>query len=146
MSSESETDRYTDTDLVLEENQLVDEWCRQFGVDNITSSPLRVAGVSFRQDNVKLCKVGNEVSLTAEPDNKFDQHAIRVYVKCWRKGQRHVGYVPKDCCLTVKQAISRKDYKGCRVAKIGRPAENAPIGIQLALLFEKDPPDLYAPF
>lgn len=130
-------------DDLMEGKEFLDEWCKQLGTENITSSPLRVAGVSFKQGNVKLCKVGDVVSLTPEPDNEFDQHAVKVYVQVARKGQRHVGYVPKDSCLVVKKAISRSDYKGCRIAKMGIPKGSKHVGIRLALLFEKDPPDLY---
>lgn len=132
-------------DVPSDEDVLLQKWCEEFGTENITSSPLRVAGVSFKQDNVKHCEVGNIVHLVPEPQNRFDQHAIRVIAET-EKAKHHVGYVPKDCCLTVKQAIGRPDYKGCRIAKMGKPQGSKHVGIQLALLFEKDPPDLYAPF
>lgn len=135
---------YDIPDAVLEDDELLQEWCQQLGTENVTSSPLRVAGVSFRQDDVKLCKIGSAVNFVPEPDNKFDQHAIKVEVDSGEPGEAYfVGYVPKDCCITVKHAISRPDYKGCRIAKMGKPKGSKHVGIQLALLFEKDPPDLY---
>ena len=156
----SGTDRYTDTNLALSDEQLFQEWCQELGTENITSSPLRVAGTSFRQIDVKLCRIGDKIRLVPEPKNRFDQHAVKVMVmiplgrtrefafteeKRKKLKQFHVGYVPKECCLTVKYHISRSDYKGCRIAKMDKPKGSPHIGIQLALLFGKDPPDLYAP-
>ena len=140
-------------DDLMEGKECLEEWCKQFGLDDITSSPLRVAGASFKQPRVGKCKVGDKVNLVPEPENEFDQHAMKVQVchpvtngaglgmSIWCD----IGYVPKDCCLTVKEAIRRPDYKGCRIAKMGIPTGSKHVGIHLALLFEKGPPDLYAP-
>ena len=49
-----------------------------------------VAGVSFRQDEVKRCKIGDKTKLVREPHNEYDKNAIAVFV-----GGRKIGFIPK---------------------------------------------------
>lgn len=53
----------------------------------------RVAGVSFYQDAVGRCRVGDVVELVAEPDNVHDPHAIMVLREMELE---KIGYIPRD--------------------------------------------------
>jgi len=110
-------------------------------------SPMRVAGVSYQQDEIGHCKVGNYVRLEPGLENPHDQHAVKVEVNIGGTGNPQyvrVGFIPQDCTLAVKEAIRREDYRGAVIILLGKRAGVNIIGIRLALLFEKDPPDLYS--
>ena len=50
-----------------------------------------VAGVSFRQRDVKQCEIGDKVKLVREPHNGYDKNAIAIFV-----GGRKIGFIPKE--------------------------------------------------
>lgn len=56
---------------------------------------VRVAGVSYRQDAIRLCNVGDPVDFEHDEGNPYDARAIAVYVD-----KRHIGFLPKDGWLT----------------------------------------------
>lgn len=49
-----------------------------------------IAGIPHRKPDLSLLKVGDEVSLVLEPDNKFDPNAIKVV-----HNTIHLGYIPR---------------------------------------------------
>ncbi len=109
---------------------------------------LRVAGVSFRQGDVRACQVNDVVEFKNDPTNEYDQHAVKVFVTGANGTKRWVGYVPKDCTLNLKRAVQREDYSGCRIVMIGIPPDIAEegrsiVGIRLGLYFKEDPPRMY---
>jgi len=55
---------------------------------------LRVAGVSYRQDVVRRCSVGERLKLVPEPTNKFDPKAVMV---CRLNGEQ-LGYIQRGRC------------------------------------------------
>lgn len=73
------------------------------GYDPVLSQPsapageysVRVAGVSYRQDAIRSCKVGDRVDFEADEANPHDPRAIAVYVE-----KRQIGFLPKDGWLT----------------------------------------------
>lgn len=59
------------------------------------SYSVRVSGVSYRQDAIRLCNVGDEVDFEHDEANQYDSRAIAVYVD-----KRQIGFLPKDGWLT----------------------------------------------
>lgn len=92
---------------------------------------MRVAGTSFRQNDVMKVQKGDEAMLIPDPRNPYDENAIKVMV-----GKRHVGYVPKDQAPTLGEAIK----EGCKIIATvhGRekPVRSESFGILLELLVE----------
>lgn len=56
---------------------------------------MRVAGVSYRQDAIRQCDVGDEVDFEHDEANPYDPRAIAVHV-----GKKHIGFLPRDGWLT----------------------------------------------
>lgn len=120
--------------------------------DLVYIAPMKVAGTSFRQQAVSLCKEGMPVRVVPEPENKFDPHAVRVEAEvnkdkltgCFGDFQS-IGYIPKDHVLTVKAAIRLDNFLGVIIGKVGKPpsADRFILGVQLAFLFKDHAPDLY---
>lgn len=54
-----------------------------------------IAGIPHRKPDLSLLKVGDEVRLIAEPDNKFDPNAIRVFHNIHSDLPVHLGYIPR---------------------------------------------------
>lgn len=52
----------------------------------------KLAGVTFegRQDNLKLARLGDSITLERGPDNEYDPNAVRVM-----QGKLELGWVPK---------------------------------------------------
>ena len=93
-----------------------------------------VAGVSFEGRQtwladlaMQFAKDGNPkpVKLVAEPNNQFDQNAIRVEAMT-SAGWQHIGYVPR----TINQQLGPKlaSAQNAVLVSVGRPAHNKPLG------------------
>lgn len=50
----------------------------------------KIAGIPHRNPDLSVLKVGDEVQLIPEPDNKFDPNAIKVM-----HNGVHLGYIPR---------------------------------------------------
>ncbi len=73
-----------------------------------------MAGVSFRREQFQSASVavGDEVSFVLEPDNKFDPNAVKIL-----KGDIHLGYVPREQCVQVKELIDAGSIKSMIVIR-----------------------------
>ena len=107
-----------------------------------SQSHMRVAGVSFRQGEVRACQVNDEIKFEREPDNPYDQLAIKVIAVGADGTERHVGYVPRTCQVNLRNAIDRTDYLGARIALLGEPegVDKPAIGIRTVLYFRDENP------
>lgn len=67
-----------------------------------------VAGLSYREENTKGLEPFTDLSvqLIPEPENVYDPNAIKVIVE-----GKHIGYVPADKCLEVKEILNTRDIK-----------------------------------
>jgi hypothetical protein len=53
---------------------------------------LKIAGVSFHQKEIKLCREGERLILKREPENKYDSDAVAVL----RENGKLIGYISRD--------------------------------------------------
>lgn len=57
---------------------------------------MHIAGIPHRKPDLSVLKVGDLVSFVPEPTNAYDPNAVKIL-----HSGVHLGYVPKDLCLTV---------------------------------------------
>ena len=62
----------------------------------------RVAGVSFRQQEISECIEGDDVELVREPDNRHDSNAIRV-----DSDYGQIGYIPSETAVSLAPKMDR---------------------------------------
>lgn len=74
-------------------------------------SNIYIAGATKRNDkNIEIQDIlstymhlaNHEIDLVREPDNKYDKHAIKVYLK-----QQHIGYVPASHSRKIASFIDK---------------------------------------
>lgn len=115
-------------------------------VNGPTEITTRVAGVSFRQSAVALCNIGDRVRFISEPENEFDQHALRVEVEVvvvrppghvvkHHRQWLQVGYVPKEKSIDIRYAIEYNGYKDAVVSGIKKPDSSKHVGMRVKLMF-----------
>lgn len=74
----------------------------------------KVAGVTFegRQLVLEVTRVGDPVMLRPEPSNKYDPHAIAVWVAHEDAAALQIGYVPKEIAAEIAPAIEGESLLG----------------------------------
>lgn len=82
-----------------------------------------VAGVQFHQldDCIKDIKVGGELMLVPEPDNKYDPNAVRIHFSTGLdsvKPDIMVGYVPKKYSPDISALLLVSKGVTCKVFEI----------------------------
>lgn len=98
----------------------------------------KLAGSSFRQDNIKKLIPGQRLQLVREPKNQYDPNALAVFNE-----SDQVGYINKELAAKLSPAIDSKavDYT-CTVTNItGGTADKPTLGVNI-LLQNKDDWDL----
>ncbi len=91
---------------------------------------MRVAGVSFRQEEVKKVQLDDKVELELEPNNPYDPNAIKVII-----GGHWVGYVPRSLTYMFHEARKQGWLVTLKIASMGCPQETDIIGIILNVEF-----------
>jgi hypothetical protein len=88
---------------------------------------VRVAGVSYYQDNIGRIEPGDECLLRPEPDNPFDPSAIQVLCR-----SEVIGYIPREHSALLLQALAA-GVVGAVVEGKGRPDNSKYVGVSLRL-------------
>ena len=89
---------------------------------------IRVAGVSYRQDQVRLCQPGDDVLLEPEPTNPADPNAIKVLVR-----NSAIGYIPAYAAQTVGYWLENRRVRSVGIISIGKPEKSNFVGVQIRL-------------
>lgn len=87
---------------------------------------VRVAGVTYRQDAIRLCNVGDEVDFEHDEANQYDPRAIAVYAD-----KRQIGFLPKDGWLT-DYLLDQGGWASGHIASIGG-AVTGDLGVVLSI-------------
>ena len=89
---------------------------------------IRVAGVSYHQDAVALCNVGDDVLLEPEPSNPVDPGAVRVLVR-----NNHIGYIPRYATDPIRQWLEDKRVRSVGITGIVRPEGSGYVGVKIGI-------------
>lgn len=106
----------------------------------IGSIAIRVAGVSFRQADVKRCEQGDEVTLVPEPENEHDSNAIKVIV-AGEGGDRFIGYIPREQTIAFHIFQHVNAIKRCTIESMGMESRGKNMGVNLSVELEWEKPD-----
>lgn len=79
---------------------------------------IRVAGVSYRQQQVKLCQLGDDVLLEPEPTNPADPNAVKVLVR-----NSMIGYIPAYAAKTIGHWLEERRVRAVKITGIRNPNE-----------------------
>ena len=99
-----------------------------------------VAGVTFENRQDILSRLEEECYTTAkkriarftpEPENKYDENAIKVEVDFGDSGWLCIGYVPKTINCDFKKIIDSGRLLGAKIASVGRPENGKPLGAKV---------------
>jgi len=91
----------------------------------------QVAGTGFegRADKIKKwCKVGIKAFLKREPNNKYDENAIKVFIKAKPffgligSRNKHIGYIKADRAKKIAKKIDEGKQFSCTVSKVYAPS------------------------
>ena len=106
-----------------------------------TSYFTKLAGTSFRQDAiVRLNKIKNKgntlVRAVPEPDNEYDQYAVRVEAMT-QNGWEHIGYIKKGSNEEIQKRLLEGDVVNIGLAAItGEDKET--LGVNISVEWEDD--------
>lgn len=105
-----------------------------------------VAGTGFDNRAAVIrsrCKVGANVSLRREPDNKHDSNAIAVYLHTSSlfgllKGRAHIGYIKSERAAKMAPKIDSGELRivGCVVASFFAPSDKEHPRVSLTVQVE----------
>lgn len=76
-----------------------------------------IAGVQFRlgaKDHLDTLDGGHRFTLEPEPDNAYDEHAVKIL-----DGDRHVGYVPGYKAREVGKLLQAGRVTSCELVRQG---------------------------
>lgn len=91
-----------------------------------TDYTVRVAGVTYRQDAIRQCSVGDPVDFEHDEANPHDPRAIAVYVH-----KQQIGFLPKDGWLT-NFLLDQGGWAEGHIASIGG-APTGDLGVVLSI-------------
>lgn len=84
---------------------------------NVIQRPFILAGAKFRPTFAQLAtmslKVGDEVTLKADPFNEYDHNAVQVLVAD-ENGTHHIGFVPREIAADLSPLLQAGCPATCR--------------------------------
>ncbi len=83
-------------------------------LDDCQGAIMHLVGMSYRSNAAKevycTLKIGDKISLKPEPDNKYDDTAVKVFAK-----RCHIGYIPQNYSNTIYWYCILNKICGCYV-------------------------------
>lgn len=89
---------------------------------------VRVKGISHYQEAASHCRIGDKVTLVAEPDNPYDRNAVRV--DCH---QRRIGYIAKELAPKIQPLAQQHKVSAVISDVLGERRVDFALGIELRL-------------
>jgi hypothetical protein len=96
----------------------------------LQTSPLRGYPHHAQPDYLKTLRVGNELTLYAEPANPHDRYAVRVH-----HHDRHIGYLPRESNHVVSRLLRQGAPLRAVIAWLD-PAANPQLPLTLHVLWD----------
>lgn len=91
----------------------------------------KIAGVSFRQEDVKTLKEGQELILKREPTNQYDSNAIQILTK----EDVMIGFINRRLAEQIAPILDKGKSFKCTITKItGADYQNKGVNILLEIL------------